>query len=56
MDMETFEIFMCRHGESEANAAGLCQGFAPGKLTPKGRLQAAALGKTLFAVDHHTGN
>jgi broad specificity phosphatase PhoE len=51
--MYGLDIVMCRHGESEANAAGLCQGFSPGKLTPAGRQQAVSLGRDLF-MDQET--
>lgn len=43
-----YELLLIRHGESDGNAAGLCQGYSPGYLTPKGRVQAAAVGASLF--------
>jgi broad specificity phosphatase PhoE len=43
-----FEMYMCRHGESDGNQAGVCQGFTPGRLTSKGKEQAKLLGPSLF--------
>lgn len=43
-----YELILIRHGESDGNAAGLCQGFTPGYLTPKGVEQAKAVGAALF--------
>ena len=44
----SIEIIMCRHGESDGNAAGVCQGFTEGTLTIKGKHQADTLGLALF--------
>lgn len=41
---------MIRHGESDGNANGLCQGFTSGSLTPKGIQQATALGSTIKSL------
>ncbi|MDH3518695.1 MAG: histidine phosphatase family protein, partial [Acidimicrobiia bacterium] len=43
----TLTITLVRHGESEANAAGLWQGQGDAVLSLDGREQAAALGRRL---------
>lgn len=43
------EIVLVRHGESDGNANGLCQGHSPGYLTTNGLSQATSLGSTLFS-------
>ena len=40
-------LFLVRHGQSQANAAGLLVGRADSPLTELGRRQAAAIGKAL---------
>lgn len=40
-------LWLIRHGETEANVAGLYSGHAPTPLTPKGLAQAQTLGKLL---------
>ncbi|MBS1204279.1 MAG: alpha-ribazole phosphatase [Proteobacteria bacterium] len=47
-------LWLIRHGETEANAAGLYSGHAPTPLTPKGLAQAQTLGELLSEVpfDH----
>lgn len=37
------ELVLVRHGESDGNANGLCQGNSPGYLTTKGLSQASSL-------------
>ena len=41
------ELVIVRHGETEDNAAQRWQGHLPGVLSPRGRMQAAALGRRL---------
>jgi broad specificity phosphatase PhoE len=41
---------MCRHGESDGNAARVCQGHSPGVLTQRGERQAKALGRHLWSA------
>lgn len=40
-------VYLCRHGETEENAAGILQGQLPGHLSAEGRRQAAELGQQL---------
>ncbi len=40
-------LLLTRHGESEANAAGIVQGSEDAPLTPRGREQAAAIAEQL---------
>jgi broad specificity phosphatase PhoE len=40
-------LILCRHGESDGNAAMLSQGFTPGRLTHRGAAQACRLGSLL---------
>lgn len=47
MDAMKTTLLLVRHGESEANAAGIVQGSADGPLSPEGRAQAAALAARL---------
>ena len=42
------DLIFVRHGESDGNIAGVCQGFTHGMLTSKGKIQATALGQALF--------
>jgi alpha-ribazole phosphatase len=44
------KLWLVRHGETEANVAGLYSGHAPTPLTPRGVAQARALGERLRAV------
>ncbi|MDU2544266.1 MAG: histidine phosphatase family protein [Klebsiella sp.] len=44
------KLWLVRHGETEANVAGLYSGHAPTPLTPCGVAQARALGERLRAV------
>lgn len=44
------KLWLVRHGETEANVAGLYSGHAPTSLTERGVRQAHALGKLLHAV------
>ncbi|MFQ6617233.1 MAG: histidine phosphatase family protein [Fidelibacterota bacterium] len=37
------KIYLIRHGETEENLRGIVQGHFPGKLTPKGIIQAEKL-------------
>lgn len=39
------KLWLVRHGETEANVAGLYSGHAPTPLTPRGVAQARALGE-----------
>lgn len=41
------KVYLCRHGETEENAAGILQGQLQGHLSHLGLLQAAALGEKL---------
>ena len=41
------DFWLIRHGETEENAAGICQGQTPGTLSRIGRLQAEAVGQAL---------
>jgi len=41
------KLWLVRHGETEANVAGLYSGHAPTPLTPRGVAQARALGERL---------
>jgi len=43
-------LWLIRHGETEANVAGLYSGHAPTPLTPKGLAQAQTLGGLLSEV------
>ncbi|WP_342321596.1 adenosylcobalamin/alpha-ribazole phosphatase [Kosakonia sp. BYX6] len=43
-------LWLIRHGETEANVAGLYSGHAPTPLTPKGLAQAQTLRELLHAV------
>ena len=43
----TTTLLLLRHGETEANAAGVLQGQSESRLTARGRSQAAALGAAL---------
>jgi broad specificity phosphatase PhoE len=43
-------IYLLRHGETELNAAGRYQGHKDSPLTPRGREQAASLGRILAAA------
>ncbi len=49
------EIVLVRHGESDGNANGLCQGHSPGYLTTKGVSQATSLSTTLFSKGDYDG-
>jgi alpha-ribazole phosphatase len=44
------KLWLVRHGETEANVAGLYSGHAPTALTERGIRQAQTLGKRLRAV------
>jgi broad specificity phosphatase PhoE len=44
---QTIRLILCRHGESDGNAALLSQGFTPGRLTHRGAAQAIRLGSLL---------
>ena len=48
------KLWLVRHGETEANVAGLYSGHAPTPLTAKGQQQAQRLGEMLRQVpfDH----
>lgn len=41
------KLIITRHGETEENVAGICQGHNPGKLTKKGEEQAKKLAERL---------
>ncbi len=41
------DFWLIRHGETEENVAGICQGQTPGTLSKKGILQAEAAGEAL---------
>ena len=43
-------LYMIRHGESEANAAGLHAGWSQTPLSPKGREQAVRAGEKLKGI------
>ncbi|MGM9693641.1 MAG: histidine phosphatase family protein [Alloprevotella sp.] len=43
------QLYLCRHGETEENVAGILQGQSPGHLTAQGCEQAAALRDRLVA-------
>lgn len=43
-------MILCRHGETDSNAAQIYQGQGDGKLTKKGIEQAKALAKTLSKI------
>ena len=45
-------VGLARHGESEANLAGIWHGITDGPLSPRGRLQGAELSARYDAVDH----
>jgi broad specificity phosphatase PhoE len=45
-------VGLARHGESEANVAGVWHGLTDGPLTPLGMVQGAALSARYDAVDH----
>jgi len=47
--MEMTTVLLLRHGETEANAAGVLQGQSESDLTARGKRQAAALGEALKA-------
>ena len=58
-DADATTILMLRHGETEANAAGILQGQSESSLTERGRTQAAQLGaamKTRLANSHKVAN
>ncbi len=44
------KLWLVRHGETEANVAGLYSGHAPTPLTGRGMMQAQTLGQLLQAV------
>lgn len=44
------KLWLARHGETQANAAGLYSGHAPTPLTERGEAQALRLGQQLQAV------
>ena len=44
------KLWLVRHGETQANAAGLYSGRAPTPLTERGEAQALRLGRQLQAV------
>jgi alpha-ribazole phosphatase len=44
------KLWLVRHGETEANVAGLYSGHAPTPLTERGMMQAQTLGQLLQAV------
>lgn len=44
------KLWLVRHGETEANVAGLYSGHAPTPLTDKGQMQARRLGEMLNQV------
>ena len=44
------KLWLVRHGETEANVAGLYSGHAPTALTERGIRQAQTLGQRLHAV------
>lgn len=46
---EPVRLFLVRHGESEANAAGTLEGYADAALTARGRAQAAAIAERASA-------
>ena len=48
----TTTLLLLRHGETEANAAGVLQGQSESRLTARGRSQAAALGAALAQSLH----
>ncbi len=41
------DFWLIRHGETEENAAGICQGQTPGTLSDIGKLQTEAVGEAL---------
>jgi len=41
------DFWLIRHGETEENAAGICQGQTPGTLSAIGKQQAEAVGEVL---------
>lgn len=45
------EIVLVRHGQSEANGAGVWQGRLDSRLTARGRREAAAVGERLARLD-----
>ena len=45
--MKNLCLYLVRHGETEANAAGLLQGVSPGSLTAKGLAQVKKLAQRL---------
>lgn len=45
-------VWFVRHGESEANVAGVLQGQTPGALTSRGRHAAELLGEHLAKLPH----
>lgn len=49
------EFYLTRHGETEENVAHILQGHMPGRLTERGKEQAAELRETLAGlhVDFH---
>lgn len=55
----TTQVLLLRHGETEANAAGVLQGQSESDLTARGRAQAAALAEALkerFSSDPNYAN
>ncbi|MFV0553207.1 MAG: histidine phosphatase family protein [Mangrovibacterium sp.] len=47
-------FYLIRHGETEENAHGVCQGQTPGTLTAEGLAQAARAGEALQTVKFDT--
>ncbi len=45
------ELYICRHGETEWNAADRMQGWLNSPLTQKGQIQAARQGEILRSLD-----
>ncbi len=48
------QLLIARHGETEENLAGICQGQMPGKLTKRGEAQCLQLGDQLkgYPITH----
>ena len=51
-DGQTTLVGLARHGESEANLAGIWHGITDGPLSPRGLAQGAELSARYDAVDH----